>query len=143
MTATTKAKPRSSHGGGESNGSPRPVESWEVDALARLCQWFGVEFHLFAGSTGELVHCAFDHRSRDWGTRGQLCRVVAERGTTELIEEEEPLVVLAIPIAGPRHTMVAVGTFVTTHIVPPNRLGAISELLGLEPADAGAWVARQ
>ena len=65
------------------------------ELLAKLLEWFGIEFHLVDGATGELVHCAFDQTARDWSIRGELCRAVASRGTAEIIEEEEPLLVIA------------------------------------------------
>lgn len=34
----------------------RQMPERHVEALARLLQWFGVEFHLVDGDTGELVH---------------------------------------------------------------------------------------
>ncbi len=114
------------------------------ELLAKLLEWFGIEFHLVDGATGELVHCAFDQTARDWSIRGELCRAVASRGTAEIIEEEEPLLVIAIPIQETAETtLVAVGTFVTRNTATVSQLFPAAEMLGLEHADAAHWIRRQ
>ena len=131
---------------------PREAEDRDASAhaaeqatlLGKLLGWFDVEFHLFDGDSGQLVHCAFDQAARDWDLRGEICRAVATAGRAEIIEEEAPLVVLAIPVhlatAGSR---VAVGTFVTSHAAGPRELEQAAQLLGLESEDAASWIARQ
>ncbi len=112
--------------------------------LARLLEWFGIEFHLVDGETGELLHCAFDQTARDWAIRGELCRAVANRGTAEIIEDETPLLVIAIPThESAEATLVAVGTFVTSNTATPTQLLLAGEMLGIEPSDAAAWIRRQ
>jgi putative nucleotidyltransferase with HDIG domain len=112
--------------------------------LARLLEWFGIEFHLVDGETGELLHCAFDQTARDWAIRGELCRAVANRGTAEIIEDESPLLVMAIPIRESADaTLVAVGTFVTSNTATPTQLLLAGEMLGIEQSDAAAWIRRQ
>ena len=107
-------------------------------------EWFGIEFHLVDGRTGEVIHCAFDQAARDWDLRGQLCRAVAAKQQAEIIEEEGPLVVLAIPVrTSNKQHLVAVGTFVTSHKATGPQLRMAAEMLGLEPEDAASWIARQ
>ncbi len=129
----------------EFNASDNPAASAEASALlTRLLGWFDVEFHLFDGATGALVHCAFDQGARDWDLRGEICRAVAAAGRAEIIEEEPPLVVLAIPVRlANGASWVAVGTFVTSHAVAANQLGQSAQLLGSECDDAASWIARQ
>jgi putative nucleotidyltransferase with HDIG domain len=120
------------------------ARAWQGDVLTRLADWFAVEFHLVDGNTGELLHCALDQSARDWLSRGELCRAVAARGKAELIEEAEPLVVLAVPVQGDEgHLVVAVGTFVTRGSVTPAQLPAAAAMLGVEPDDAARWIAGQ
>ncbi len=115
-----------------------------VEVLARLLQWFGVEFHLVDGDTGELLHCAFDQSARDWFARGQLCRAVAASGKVAFIEEDEPLIVMAIPLPeADGANLVAVGTFVTGNATSAQQQSRASEMLGLEPDDSVAWISRQ
>jgi putative nucleotidyltransferase with HDIG domain len=114
------------------------------ELLAKLLEWFGVEFHLVDGRSGELVHCAFDQTARDWDAIAEICRAVAVGGKTAIVEEEEPLVVLAVPIWHLSSTsLVAVGTFVTSQVARPAQLSRAAEMLGLEPDDAAAWIRRQ
>lgn len=111
---------------------------------SQLLQWFSVEFHLVDGETGELVHCAFDQTARDWSARGEVCRAVAASGKAAFIEEDEPLLVMAIPSPCADGTsLVAVGTFVTSHAATPRQLARAAETLGLEPDDCVEWIRRQ
>jgi putative nucleotidyltransferase with HDIG domain len=120
------------------------LRSWHADVLARLSGWFHVEFHLVDGNSGELLHCAFDRSTADWDTRGQLCRAVTARGRAELIEEAEPLLVMAIPVEGDDHqSVVAVATFVTANSVTPVQLPSACKMLGLEADAATRWIASQ
>ncbi|MEX0676684.1 MAG: HD-GYP domain-containing protein [Pirellulales bacterium] len=117
------------------------ARSWHADILARLSGWFAVEFHLVDGNTGELVHWAADPLAGDWDTRGQVCRAVAARGKAELVEEAEPLLVMAIPVEhDDQHSVVAVGTFVTGHSATPAQLELAAALLGLALEDATRWI---
>ncbi|MBI3837720.1 MAG: HD-GYP domain-containing protein [Planctomycetia bacterium] len=124
----------------DTDGQP----SWEARVLDKLMEEFAVEFDLVDGASGEPAYCAFDRTARDWSARGELCRAVARRGRAEFIEDDEPLVVMAIPIASaPDQNFVAVGTFVTSNSVSANELPRAAEMLGLDPVDAAAWIGRQ
>ncbi len=75
---------------------------------------FGVEFSLLDGNSGEVLQLAADHARLDWTLRGELCREVARRGSAEVIEDDDPLAILALPLAAADGaTFVAVGTFLT------------------------------
>jgi putative nucleotidyltransferase with HDIG domain len=124
--------------------TPPGISAQHAALLARLMQWFGVEFHLVDGVTGDLLHCALDQTAREWGMRGQLCRVVATNGKVAFIEDDEPLLVLAIPFCpddGP--SVVAVGTFVTANSASGLQLSRAADLLGLETQDCAEWIRRQ
>ncbi len=124
--------------------SKRDPSGWHSDLLAKLLNWFGIEFHLVDGNTGEPLHCAFDQTARDWSVLGQLCRAVATRAKAEIIEEEGPLTVMAVPIREVgEQSVVAIGTFVTSPCVSQAQLAQAAEMLGLEPADAANWIGRQ
>lgn len=122
--------------------SPLLATHW-AELLAKLEQWFSVEFHLVDGANGELVHTAFDQTSRDWTVRGQMCRAVADRGKAALIADEDPLVEMAIPLRGQDQTLVAVGTFATSHRANAKQLERAAIMLGLTSEEAGKWIARQ
>ena len=132
-TASTNERPTSSGTSGQ-----------HAALLARLIQWFGIEFHLVDGGTGDLLHCALDQTARDWSMRGQLCRVVATNGKAAFIEDDEPLLILAIPFCpdeGPR--VVAVGMFVTANSASGLQLSRAADMLGLETQDCAEWIRRQ
>ncbi len=117
--------------------------SAQAESLAELREWFGVEFGLFDGNTGEMLHCAADRTARDWSACGQLCRVVAERGQAEFIEDDEPLLVLAIPLHGARNRIVAVATFVTGDSISGQQQLSVAARLGLSRQDAANWLDKQ
>lgn len=122
--------------------SPLLGTHW-AELLGKLEQWFSVEFHLVDGANGELVHSAFDQTSRDWTVRGQMCRAVADRGKAALIADEDPLVEMAIPLRGPDQTLVAVGTFATSHRANATQLARAATMLGMTSEEATKWIARQ
>ena len=75
---------------------------------------------------------------------GPLCRVVAERGRPEFLYEEDPLLLLAIPLADATESVrVAVGAFLTRPIAPAEDLARVARILGTGTASARAWAARQ
>lgn len=105
---------------------------------------FGVEFSLVDGESGDLVLAAPEQPARDWMARGELCRQVARTGRPELIEEDSPLVALALPIPQPQGgSHVAVATFATRAIRSDEDIRAAARMLGLTPAEATAWASRQ
>jgi putative nucleotidyltransferase with HDIG domain len=122
----------------------RSARAWQADLLARLGNWFGVEFCLVDGATGEFLQDPCARPSGDWDTRGQLCRAVAARGNAELIEEATPLALLAIPVAcDDDHGVVAVGAFIISHSFSSAQLDAAAATLGLAAEEAARWIAEQ
>ncbi|MBN1589063.1 MAG: HD-GYP domain-containing protein [Pirellulales bacterium] len=121
----------------------RDVLTPQVSHLLRRA--FGVEFTVVDGESGQLLHAATDQPARDWSSRVELCRAVAQRGSAEFVEEEDPFSVLALPIAGRRDdpSRVVVATFVTRPIEHDDDLGAGARMLGLSPEAARDWALRQ
>src|SRR4051794_29494060 len=72
---------------------------WAAEVSTSLRSAFGAEFDLVDGTTGEPISCASDRTVSDWMLRGELCRTVAQRGRAELLLEDSPLAVLAIPVS--------------------------------------------
>ncbi|HLA83966.1 MAG TPA: HD domain-containing phosphohydrolase [Thermoguttaceae bacterium] len=122
--------------------APEILSPQVLDLLDRA---FGVEFTVVDGRTGQVLHEAADQPARDWDGRGELCRQVAERGAGEFIEENDPFVVLALPIIDPsdESPRVAVATFVTRPIAPDEDLHAAARLAGLSPETARRWARAQ
>ena len=115
-----------------------------ADAVELLERGFGAEFAMVDAATGELLRAVSDPPGNHWDVRGQVCREVAQHGRPEFIEEEDPLVVLALPLGGPGGcSHVAVGTFLTRPVWEGEDLALAARVLGLGPEEAAEWAARQ
>ncbi len=74
----------------------------------------------------------------------ELCRQVARTGRPEFIEDETPLVTLALPLPKPRsECYVAVAAFVARPLTSEADQRAAGRLLGLAPVEVAAWASRQ
>ena len=105
---------------------------------------FGTQFTLLDGTTGDVLHAAVGQPSRDWGLEAELCREVARRGRVAFLEDEDPLLVLAIPLGvAEGDAIVAVATFVTRPVASDENLSRAAELLGMQAEELGPWAARQ
>jgi putative nucleotidyltransferase with HDIG domain len=105
---------------------------------------FGVELTILDGQSGEVLRAASGPPARDWTLRAELCREVARRGRPELIDEEDPFLVLALPLTlSDGSSQVAVGTFVSRQVGPQEDLSRAAELLGMRPEEAASWAWRQ
>jgi len=127
-------------------GRPAGVETLHgVDAAVELLRdVFDTEFNVLNVTSGRLVHRAADQPGRDWAARAELCRAVAYRGQPEFIDEEDPLLVLSIPISdSPQDGHVAVATFVTRPVEPEEPLERAARLLDLTPAQTRHWLHRR
>lgn len=112
-------------------------------ALEQLERWLRTPFSLIDGETGEVVQLAADHRRLDWSTRGELCREVARRRRVEVIDESGLCILLAIPLLSAGEVSgVAVGAFLTRQ-AEPRDAARVAEFLGMTPAAAAGWIARQ
>ncbi len=126
---------------------PLPAENAfrvpDAELAALLRAGFGASFAILDGENGELVHASADQPTRDWSLRAELCREVARRGRPELIEDEDPLVTLAVPIAvSEGRSRVAVATFVSRDVRPDEDLPAAAAL-GMRTEEALAWALGQ
>lgn len=109
-----------------------------------LGETFGNEFDIVDGTSGKLIRRSGEQPSSDWELKAELCKEVFRRGRPEVIGEEDPFAVLAIPLAGGvKSTSVAVATFVTRSIAPGEQFARSSCAMGMDPRDAAAWAARQ
>jgi hypothetical protein len=113
-------------------------------AVELLQRTFGADFSLFDGQTGQRVHASPDQPQYDWQSRAELYREVARRGRPEFVEEESPLVLLALPLPvadGPPD--VAVAAFVTRAVSPAEDIPAAARVLGIDPQEAARWASAQ
>jgi putative nucleotidyltransferase with HDIG domain len=118
--------------------------AWHADIQSRLSKWFAAAFELVDGNTGETLTGNARHVTDDALVRAELCRAVAAGGKAEFIEEIEPLVVLAIPVAGDdQHRVVAVATFNTCGTVGENQVRRVARILNIAPEAARRWITAQ
>jgi putative nucleotidyltransferase with HDIG domain len=105
---------------------------------------FRTQFTIFDGGTGEILDEASDMPACDWSLRNEICRIVALHGKPEFLDEEDPFIVLALPIPdGKGDSTVAVSIFVTRRIEPGESFERQAEILGLKPEEALQWALRQ
>jgi len=125
-----------------SGSAPDHAEMAELTELLR--QAFGCQFVLFDGRTGETAYAPHEQPSRDWALRAELIREVGRRDPPEFIDDEDPFLVLAIPLAGARdNPTVAVATFVTRSIEPDVDLSSAAAALAMQADEASLWASRQ
>jgi GAF domain-containing protein len=114
------------------------------ETLHLLARGFGAEFAIVDGISGELLRAVTSPPGNHWDVRGELCREVARHGRPEFIEEEDPFLVLAVPLGqSAAGNQVAVGTFLTRPLRHDEDFAAGAELLGLPPDEAADWAMQQ
>jgi HD-GYP domain-containing protein (c-di-GMP phosphodiesterase class II) len=72
-----------------------------------------------------------------------LCRQVANRGRPEFIAADEPLLALAIPIAGGDGRHVAIGLFLSELFNGGDQSDRVARVLGWTTAEVDAWAGHQ
>jgi hypothetical protein len=131
------------HGADAVGSSSRDFLASEL-AAALLKRAFGTDFHIVDGATGQPLYCSPSLPDGNWGLWSAMCQEVARRVTPEFLQEEPPLVVLALPLVGSNgDRLVAVGVFVTRPVDPREDLSQAARRLELEPASAVRWASRQ
>ncbi len=115
---------------------------WEVASL--LERGFGTRFTLVDPQGGSVLYRPPQQLAIDWGTRVELCREVARRSTVEFLDDEEPLVVFALPLAFPdQTTCVAVATFLIRALRAQEDLSRVAAKLGARREEIAEWAVRQ
>jgi HD-GYP domain-containing protein (c-di-GMP phosphodiesterase class II) len=126
-----------------------PADSASRDVVScwssrRLKRAFGVEFDLVDAASGELLQRSADQPRSDWSIRGELCREVARRGRAEIIQDEDPFLLLALPLSVPETPpAVAVATFVGRSVSADEDVSRSARCLGIDPLGASSWAAAQ
>jgi HD-GYP domain-containing protein (c-di-GMP phosphodiesterase class II) len=112
--------------------------------LNALAGWFGVEFCLVDGETGNLLVGAPSQPCGDWSLRGLLCSEAAKRCQPSFVEEADPIAVLAIPLPSDAGApQVATAAFLTRPVAPDENLTAAGRLLGLDWEQTWQWIDAQ
>lgn len=115
-----------------------------IRIIEHLEHSLGIGLSLVDGTSGELLRTAPEQAQLDWSSLSEVCREVARRKQPEFIEEEGPLLVLAIPTQLPGdRTLVAVGAFVSRYPEPHDDLGRAPRLLGMDADETRDWMRSQ
>ncbi len=122
--------------------------SSEVEGIVdSLRETFGVEFSVYHGEDGRLLHSSEEQPVGDTAFRGELARAVAQRVEPAFLGEVDPLLVFALPfvLSPSRESLVAVAVFATAH-VDGNNYGDVDEaaaLLGISAGRVVRWINEQ
>lgn len=116
-----------------------------ADLAADLQLTLGVPCAIWNATTGQCVFKPQSQPNADEGWRGAVVRVMPEQRGPEIIAEEDPLAVVAMPIAGTQEQggLVATATFVLRHVRPDEDLSAASRILGLDASSTLLWINEQ
>jgi putative nucleotidyltransferase with HDIG domain len=124
--------------------APRQVAPGAIASIVEnLRQFFGAEFHVIDGHSGEVLRAATP-APRDLALYAEICREIVRQGRVDFIGEAEPLVMLAIPLTTEyEKSVVAVAPFVLRMPTGEAEAAEAAGLLGLQPAAALEWMRRQ
>ena len=115
-----------------------------VEALDVLRKGFGTEFSLVDGDTGELVHSPDDWPAADCGTLAELCRSVSRAGRAEFVGDEDPLLMLALPLPEKDgKSYVALGAFLSRPLGLEEDVSGSARALGMNTGQTKTWARRQ
>ncbi len=124
-----------------------------VELAATLEKWFGLRFAIVDGSSGKLLVEQPSQPCADWETRAQLCRAVANGQRAEIVAEEDPFYVLAVPfhigpdqaaLSGDQPTCyVAVATMLSRPIESEADVQRAAPLVGDNVSQVVQWASQQ
>ncbi|MBN2476836.1 MAG: HD-GYP domain-containing protein [Pirellulales bacterium] len=105
---------------------------------------FDTPLSVLDGRTGEMLQLDTGQPVRDWTMRSELCRQVARRGRPEFLDDEDPFLVLAVPLTlADESSRVVVAPFVTRPVADDEDLSRPAEMLGMSPEEAVSWASVQ
>jgi HD-GYP domain-containing protein (c-di-GMP phosphodiesterase class II) len=125
-----------------SGGSVSAAQAGELPlALQRA---FATAFTIVDGATGSTLQQAADQPACDESLRSELCREVSRRGRPELLADEDPFVVLAIPwVEETGEARVALAVFLARQLAAGEDVSRAAAALGISPQEAACWAARR
>lgn len=112
--------------------------------LDELKDTYGVDFSLVDAARAEVLHDSDDQPLRLGLAQVGVCGEVARRGKAEFIADEDPLLMLALPL-GEIHgcTLVAVAMFLTRPVSSPSELAAPARAWGIPLPTLWQWAVGQ
>ncbi|MGY8769735.1 MAG: HD-GYP domain-containing protein [Pirellulales bacterium] len=115
-----------------------------VRVRGELNSWFGVEFALWNGETGDLTPGGSASVIGDENLVGSLVPTIARRGTSEFIVDDYPICILAIPFGVSGQPFVATAPFcISAELIEDQRLTQIAHSLALPENQVDQWLSIQ
>jgi HD-GYP domain-containing protein (c-di-GMP phosphodiesterase class II) len=114
-----------------------------ADLNAALAAALGGSFSIVDARSGDVLFTADQHRALDWLVWSELCKAVAGRQRPELLEENDPLLWLAIPLNLGDRPVVALGTFLSRQVAAQPPRGVLGRWLDVGESGVADWLARQ
>ena len=112
-------------------------------ARASLERWLGTSLTIVETNSGRVFEARHAQPNIEWRERSLTLAEAARRGTPCLIEDEDPVVVLAAPlIANDHESWIAVGCFLTRPVTPADNLHRAAEALGCSSTALSDWSAQ-
>ena len=121
--------------------APSAPTELAAKALATLRGALGCPLQLVDVESGTQLLSDPDTLGVDLSGRLAVLETVSRRGRPELIEDEPPLAVLAVPLqrAGLSEGLVAIGVFVSQPVTDPGDLLSAARVLGVDADRAWQW----
>lgn len=109
--------------------------------LQHLEEAFSQPFSIIDTASGETIYAAKGSLAIDIDARIPLLEAVADRGRPEIVEDEAPLCLLAIPLAGvtEHRSLAAVATFVTLRVDHEAEVASAARVFGVDAGRAFRW----
>lgn len=111
-------------------------------SLAFLEKIFGTTFAVFDSADGRLLQAPVEPKM-DWEQFSLLTRVISNRRQPEIVWEEEPLAILAIPLLAQDMARVAMGLFTLRTVTPDDCLSYQAGSLGIGETALKEWASGQ
>ncbi|MEM9656718.1 MAG: HD domain-containing protein, partial [Planctomycetota bacterium] len=110
-------------------------------AVRELESVFGEPFSLVDADTGEIAYASPSALSVEINSRVAMLAEVARQGRPHIVDEEAPLLLLAIPLAGlgKGSLMVALGAFSTGHVDQESHVASAARVFGIDSGRALQW----
>ena len=123
---------------------PRVEQGMSRSAVRALEAAFNQPFLLIDVDSGELNYASPHGLICDFYSRLPLIQEVASRGVPEVIEEESPLTMIAVPLRqleqGP--SMAAIGLILSTAVANENEIVSAARVFGIDARRAFEWSQR-
>lgn len=108
-----------------------------ASSLRNAC---GSDFAVLDVESGQIVLGMPQTLGGDWLGCLELCREVAKRGQVEVIADESPMILLAVPFVEPKQrSLVAIGPVLTSSVTKVEELASATAALGLNLESTFNW----